>query len=542
MNLLTLTTLLTLAVQGAIVSAGILPDPPVIKKSNPFLDSKGRFAERYEPTQVWFQDRRAWCYKFGDKDRVIYSQDGGATTSRVLVNPALWPTRANGRTVGRPIFDVIPTDDWYSDAWYMMRVIVPDSYKAGDIRDYQTLVRRGWPLYPVDFVNLPIVPKGSKLMDWSSPMANEVRNVMERGFYRNMTIWYLDFGSIPLDPALGSIPTSDLYQIQNTNGEPTGFPVISTTRNSANYTGFFTLKLFNTTELANGIRNDTNLRNNPAVVSTKTILNCPVVLSERNPFVGSLPGILPPPMTRLPDPPVFQGPNAPYFDGPAAVIPAATVYYNGATRRCWNFGRFSVGSSTGTQTKVAVGSVLYPVYKTSGFPAGSPVFGSLPTDTWYTDVLQVIEVQVPDSAVENSYTKYSDLINSGAVAIKEVRNLPIVYKESTLEVLGGGQIPQSPPTLKEGWYNGKAINFFDAGSVSLGPFGDLAAKGAVINSQNQTVVETVSGAPGHNGGFYTVGVVGNAPQNFQTYTQFDFGSITFSGGILNCPTITSAVP
>jgi hypothetical protein len=55
-----------------------------------------------------------------------------------------------------------------------------------------------------------------------------------------------------------------------------------------------------------------------------------------------------------------------------------------------------------TQNKVAIGSVLVPVYATDNTNgttkyAGRAVFGSIPSDTWYTDVVQVIHVKVPDN-------------------------------------------------------------------------------------------------------------------------------------------------
>lgn len=96
------------------------------------------------------------------------------------------PSRSvDGQT---PVFDVIPGDDGYNDFWQMVKVLVPDDYKANSIKSLADIENSGFELVSTGtIINCPLVPYGS-----TAELAN--RNSV--GWYKGKHVQYFSFESL----------------------------------------------------------------------------------------------------------------------------------------------------------------------------------------------------------------------------------------------------------------------------------------------------------------------------------------------------------
>ncbi|KAJ3333551.1 ATP-binding cassette sub- B member 10, mitochondrial [Blyttiomyces sp. JEL0837] len=481
------------------------------------------------------------CYNFtDDKGRINWSQDGGATDTQVLTNSALFPVFANGKWAGFPIFQVIPSDNYYSAAVSYIKVVVPKTYKVDSIRDYQKMIRKGYPQFKQGYYNFPIVPKGSKLVDWSVPVAKTLKDTPKKAWYMGNETQYFDFGLIPMDPNSTQVYTASMYQLFDSAGRNNGISIVNAAPGEANYTGFFALKRY-TTDVQSNTYRDAGLIDVVSVDQNK-IVNCPIIYEEPTPFTLAPPGTPPAPLTRLGPAPTWPGGSNVYFLGPSDNITTLVTYYNNATSYCWNFGTRSAaahdtGSATSPdQSQVLVNAVLFPVYTTpfnngSARPAGDPVFQSIPSIPRYSDAVLASYVV---------YTDYYSLSMNGIASTGPVLNYPIVNFGSKVVVSAeylSAALRYTVPTIKAGWFGGQRINYVDAGPVPLVTnAGTIPTSQAILNGLSETVVQTIN-LPDQAtySQFYSLGLSQDS-ENSTSYTSFNQYLVKYNQGILNCPT------
>ena len=152
-----------------------------------------RFGGEIELIQGWFRDRPVLYYNFGYVPEPV-------TPGRVF-----WPIHgfdAKGNPVAmrqqRPIFSTIPGLGDYSGLWRLTYVITADHVQPNHLRDIasvEAIVRSNRAaLKETDLViNLPIVPRGSRLAGDSTP------GMM--GWYQGRDVVYFDFGAASVAPA-----------------------------------------------------------------------------------------------------------------------------------------------------------------------------------------------------------------------------------------------------------------------------------------------------------------------------------------------------
>ncbi|KAJ1563003.1 hypothetical protein HK405_004429, partial [Cladochytrium tenue] len=481
------------------------PSPTPTAYVNPYLSKTAKYT--YTPKQVWYRNRRAWCFPIDDNGRNEWpaTSSGGRA---VQINPVLIPVYASGASAGFPIFQLIPTDDWYSDAVLYMKVVVPDTYPRDNIKSYQKLIQKGYPLYPSGYYNYPIVPKNSAFQDASQPFHRVLKKLVpKQGWYLTRPVYYFALGKIPTDPSAGTVVTGTMYQITNTIGNGTSIPVVDSIPNvSTNYTGFYAMKYLSSSASPNLYRSDVVLSELTNTTSNNTILNCPIVLVENNTFVGSPPGPAPPVISNIPTV-QWVGPSSLYTVGPAANLTTMDVFWQNKMAMCWNFGTNSAAgfTSTGTvvndQSSVLVNTVLFPIYKTPNSDgtvrtAGAPVFAATPLDGRYSDTVQAMYVTVNDSIAANQFKDYSTLIMNGVGISPGIFNYPVVPFGSTVFVpsnYSSAAKTFSVPVVKSGWYQGQEINYVDNGMVPVDSgHGTVPTSLAVVNGKNQTVISNVA--------------------------------------------------
>ena len=152
-----------------------------------------RFGGEIELIKGWFRDRPVLYYNFG------------YVPEPVTPGSVLWPIHgfdAKGNPVAmrgqRPIFSTIPGLGDYSGLWRLTYVITADHVQPNHLRDFASvdaLVRsKRVVLKETDLVvNLPIVPRGSRLARDSTP------GMM--GWYQGRDVVFFDFSVASATPA-----------------------------------------------------------------------------------------------------------------------------------------------------------------------------------------------------------------------------------------------------------------------------------------------------------------------------------------------------
>lgn len=170
------------------------PPPPALpSEARLALDELApQFAREIERIQGWFRDRPVMYYNFGYVDEAV-------TAGRVL-----WPIHgfdAKGNPVAmrgqRPIFSAIPPLGGYSGAWRLAYVLTADHAQPNQLRDMASVDRlvrsKRASIRETDLtLNLPIVPRGSRLAGDSTPPM--------MGWYEGRDVQFFDFGPVDLRP------------------------------------------------------------------------------------------------------------------------------------------------------------------------------------------------------------------------------------------------------------------------------------------------------------------------------------------------------
>ncbi|KAI9357239.1 hypothetical protein DFJ73DRAFT_820938 [Zopfochytrium polystomum] len=540
-----------LALASPLIKPKTAPPPKPVLYVDPYLSKSEKYT--YSPVQVWFNNRRAWCFPIDDNNRGVWPSQTGSSKS-AQINTVLFPFYKSGESAGYPIFQMLPTDEWYTDSVLYMKVVVPDGYSKNKIMSYTKLLRlSGASFYPSGYYNLPVVPKNSKFQDASLPVPRVMKKMLpKQGWYFNQQIYYMNLGPIPTDPAAGTIVTGNFYRIQDKNGTAVGLPVIDAAPDiSSNYTGFFAVKNFTTNEAANFYRSDGLIKGSPGIVDPVKILNCPVAFVEDTAFTSTPPGPPPPIMYNLgPDHHWVGGSNL-YTYGPGNQYTTKTVFWQGQNVLCWNFGTNSApyvdnsGNKTTDQSALLVNTVLFPIYKTPNKdgtpnPAGFPVFNGIPTDGRYSDAVEGRFVTLDDSTKFNQYTDYSSLAAKILGDVAGLYNYAIVPYGSSLTTPASyatAKIQVSVPTLMKAWFNGQLINYFDNGAIPQNNgVGGVPTSTAIVNNYGKTVLADVltTGDAGYTG-FYSLGS-SLSQLTYENALDFPAGDVQYNLGILNCPT------
>ncbi|KAJ3187212.1 hypothetical protein HK101_009448 [Irineochytrium annulatum] len=511
---------------------------------NPFLSARSIYAKKYTPTEVWWNDARAWCYAFsGDYGRITTTNaDGSVITNKVLI-----PTYADGRSAGAPIFNLLPNSKGYSDAFTGVVVTVPDWVKKDKYRDFGILLGKGWPTSNIGVFNFPMVSKGSELLDYSSP-PNVVMGATEACGH---VVHFFDFGMINGEATASSVPAGKAY-FTTYKGDSAGYPVVDAVHGDAAYTGFYAEQ---TVTLSSGVVNQT-FRSvsqlGPLAASAKAsnvYMNCPTLFVESSLYAGNFPDHPPAPIWKFSGTPAGQTvapiSAAPtdasvYWNGPPATYTDAPAFYKNQSALCWSFGNHSTVAAD--ESTVVVNSVLVPVYITpnpdgSKRSAGNPVVNLIPTDKGYSDAVAIEYVYVPDMTAQNQFTNYATLTAAaqGSPVFGGVKNMPIVPLGSQIVVDGfymSARNKTNIPALLGAWYKGHAINFFDAGLIAAASDPTKVPTNKAVAAGNVPVLSTISSDAAYTG-FYSVGTANGTSQDFGSY---NVSAISFTGGVFNCPT------
>lgn len=130
-------------------------------------------------------------------------------------------------TAQHRVIDVIPGQRGYSDFFRVVRVTVPASYAADELRDAAAILRSGFSIVErSQIVNRPVVPRGSRARERLGGAPTE----LEDGWYRGQRIQWFRFDETqlvagPTEP----VPTSPISVTFNKNpdqpggGPPSGF-------------------------------------------------------------------------------------------------------------------------------------------------------------------------------------------------------------------------------------------------------------------------------------------------------------------------------
>ena len=157
---------------------------------------------------------------------------------------------------------------------------------------------------------------------------------------------------------------------------------------------------------------------------------------------------------------------------------------------------------------VTPGRVLWPIhgFDAKGNPVSirgqRPIFSTLPGMPGYSGVWRLAYVVTADHAQPNQLRdipSVEDAVRRKRASIRETNltlNLPVVARGSRLA-------RDSTPALV-GWYQGRDIQFFDFGQVSLAPVPmwrfargpDVAGEPSVLAEQN-SIVDSIPTAPGY---------------------------------------------
>ncbi|KAI8851236.1 hypothetical protein BC829DRAFT_129435 [Chytridium lagenaria] len=323
------TTLFVLLVLAFCQISGVFSNPlprkpyPPETLRNPWISSRNTYATKYRAMRVWFEGRRGWCFRFnGDSGRTTATVDG----SNARTGTVIFPRYQDGKSAGFPIFDKIPTDQGYSDAWSAKVVVVPGWYKPNRVRNVEALIASGFPQSVVGVYNFALVPKGSKLVDWNN---KEISTSIRNGWYKGNRVRYFDFGAIQIDAQSVAVPLSNAFVVVDSKG-PKGSPIFSSIPGPGPYTGFYSLKTYRVADsiAADSIRSPPPV-DDPNVTKEGIALNCPLVFVEQAALDPTKP--IPKPPTSigtLPKPAIPPAKSNSYFNGPPAYFTTVPVFYN----------------------------------------------------------------------------------------------------------------------------------------------------------------------------------------------------------------------
>ena len=139
------------------------------------------------------------------------------------------------------LVDVIPGDKGYNDFWNVVKVTVPKTYQANQIKSVSDLLAAGYKIEKTSIlVNCPIVPVGSTA---SIRYAGSTDTGLHLGWYRGQVVNYFNFSEAKLTlSSSGEVPLSPIYVMFNKNPNPqdagsgpaSGFVVDSSTGRTHN--------------------------------------------------------------------------------------------------------------------------------------------------------------------------------------------------------------------------------------------------------------------------------------------------------------------
>ncbi|KAJ3210339.1 hypothetical protein HDU82_008330 [Entophlyctis luteolus] len=134
------------------------------------------------------------------------------------------------------------------------------------------------------------------------------------------------------------------------------------------------------------------------------------------------------------------------------------VWTENVKAACWNMGTASPLSSA-NPAGVNVNQAILPTYP-DGTAAGYPIVQSVPCDSQYSDVWNLMRVIVAQNTPYNTYKSFGALLSTNAPSFGYF-NRPLVPPNSTFSSL----YSSNPPTVLPGWANGGRIYFADFGPV-----------------------------------------------------------------------------
>ncbi|KAJ3122438.1 hypothetical protein HK100_011991 [Physocladia obscura] len=210
--------------------------------------------------------------------------------------------------------------------------------------------------------------------------------------------------------------------------------------------------------------------------------------------------------------------------------------------RVWDLGTRSAGAPD--LQAVAVNPIYYPVYP-DGQSAGWPVVGFLPCDSGYSDAWLVKNIQVPGTAIFNSFKEIDefDPFKVKVARIQGVVNLPMIPRGSSL--LGNTSFNVN------GWYKGKQIEFFDLGLFERTKANVIelpALKEVDIMDENFNTLEMVFAnetAPHSPSTFYlrySVQGLSFFPTSYSDISSYDNISLLFDSFFFNYPPAPPPAP
>ncbi|KAJ3108281.1 hypothetical protein HK100_003459 [Physocladia obscura] len=234
-----------------------------------------------------------------------------------------------------------------------------------------------------------------------------------------------------------------------------------------------------------------------------------------------------------------------FFDSTGAsgiVINEQQVWANSVKAACWNMGANSP-TSLSNPTGVNVNQAIQPIYP-NGTAAGFPILQTVPCNTGYSDVWNLLQVIVSPNTPYNTYTTFNAL-NSLTAPSYGFFNRPLVPPNSTFS----SQYSSIPPQITQGWNNGSRIYYADFGAISgvfRSNFSVNAGKIVSITGAGPVA----SDASISSTGFYVVSSVD--PTNVTRYQTGDFRIIqeltypyvptsirNSTLGVLNCPFVAA---
>ncbi|KAJ3106501.1 hypothetical protein HDU96_008209 [Phlyctochytrium bullatum] len=528
-----------------------------------YTDLTGSSAKVYRTETVWSQGRRAWCYPFSDRNSAVVPLAGNQRlNSKVAYNEVIYVLYPDGTSAGAPLVSHLPCDSGYSDATKKRILKVEFSVKPDSYRDFESLNATSYSqLTDGGFFNLPLVPPGSTLEDISRKHVPEYDLV--QAWYKGKKVFFFDFGTVKQDAAYDFIQASAAVEVfaDDPYGVPVrnGFTVLSLPVGGA-YSGFFTYLSSDTTGAPfNYLHYFTNFTSGVYNYQDRNIiLNCPVVEIEDFEYVGNPPAQTKPsieskPSAEIPPPPpevdlTIKG-NCydKFLYGPSSDYYTAEAFYESKRFGCWNLGLRSTPAENGT----TIGLALQPVYK-SGTSAGLIVFGALPCQNKYTDVVRVLNAVVDDNTPFNFFKDFTNLqYSASSTSVVGVYNYPIVEPGSKLSVNPADYRPElagvPKPLIKDGWYQGQSVSFVDFFKVpDLVPNSETVQNGKAIfpfkfNGQGQNILsgdpvfDSVQGDANYTG-LYDVEKVQVSDSTFYNSTEaVDFSKVSSMEKVLNCP-------
>ena len=259
-------------VGGAVLLACGNDDEETAARSPAPADDNGDRPKELKLVDGWYRDRQVRYFDFGTNTKL--SQGSSVAVAPIYALASGLDADGNPRLVQGQgnVIGVKPGEPGYSDLWQLNLVMVPDGYKANEIRSVAAVMSSGYQIKPTTmFINCPVVPKGTTL-EGGKPLV--------QGWHDGQEVFYPDFG---LNPPV-AIPIYAFASGMDNGGQPVlvsgQHNIIDVLPSEPGYSAFWRLNLVMVPRdyQANSIRSAQAVRESGlTVVQTDTVVNCPVV-------------------------------------------------------------------------------------------------------------------------------------------------------------------------------------------------------------------------------------------------------------------------